>query len=100
MATPTALSAQQIKQSLKSLNGWQVKGKEIVRTFGFKNFYETMAFVNAVAFIANQADHHPDLEVGYNKCVVRYSSHEAGGVTANDFSCAGKINSLVDKPIG
>jgi len=94
MSSPKALSAGQIKQSLKSLSGWQVKGKELIHTFNFKNFYETMAFVNAIAYIAHVQDHHPDLEVGYNKCVVHYSSHEAGGITERDFICAGKMNAV------
>jgi 4a-hydroxytetrahydrobiopterin dehydratase len=55
-----------------------------------------MAFVNAIAFMAHRENHHPDLEVGYNKCVVRYSSHEVGGLSENDFICAAKVDGLVE----
>ena len=88
------LTGQQIEQSLKSLPGWQQQGTEIAKTFSFKNYYETMAFVNATAWISHREDHHPDMEVGYNKCKVRYSTHSAGGITAKDIACAGKIEKL------
>lgn len=67
---------------------------EIARTYRFKNYYRTMAFVNAVAWIAHAEDHHPDLEVGYNRCRVRYSTHAIGGLSRNDFICAAKIDAL------
>lgn len=70
-------------------------GKEISRTFKFKNFHETMAFVNAVAWIAHQEDHHPDMEIGYSKCHINYSTHTIGGLSANDFICAAKIDVLL-----
>ena len=62
------------------------------REFSFRDFYRTMSFVNAIAHIANQDDHHPDLEVGYNYCRVRYSTHSIGGLSENDFICAAKID--------
>jgi 4a-hydroxytetrahydrobiopterin dehydratase len=89
------LSPEQIQRMLASIKGWQSDGKEISRTFSFKNYYETMAFVNAVAFIAHGQDHHPDLEVGYNKCKVRFSSHDAGGLSDKDFAGAAKVDGLV-----
>ncbi|WP_298137884.1 4a-hydroxytetrahydrobiopterin dehydratase [Acidiferrobacter sp.] len=66
----------------------------LVRDFRFANFYETMAFVNAIAYIAHREDHHPDLRVGYNECVVRYQTHAIGGLSDNDFICAAKIDAL------
>ncbi len=77
---------------------WQLSddAREIARTFRFKNYFRTMAFVNAVAWIAHQEDHHPDLEVGYNRCHVRYSTHAIGGLSQNDFICAAKIDALQD----
>jgi 4a-hydroxytetrahydrobiopterin dehydratase len=90
----SALNPEQIKSSLAKLPGWAQQGSEIAKTFQFKNYYETMAFVNATAWVSHQEDHHPDLEVGYNKCKVRYSTHSAGGITAKDFECAGKIEEL------
>jgi 4a-hydroxytetrahydrobiopterin dehydratase len=79
---------------LKQIPGWVRKGGEISKTFPFSNYYETMAFVNATAWISNREDHHPDMEVGYNKCKVRYSTHSVGGLSENDFICAAKIESL------
>ena|SRR5436190_23151039 len=90
-----ALNSQQVSELLGSLDGWGLKGKEIVRTFSFTDFYETMAFVNAVAYIANREDHHPDMEVGYNKCTVRFSTHSVGGLSENDFICAAKVDALL-----
>jgi 4a-hydroxytetrahydrobiopterin dehydratase len=69
-------------------------GKSISRAFEFSNFYRTIGFVNAVAWVANTEDHHPDLEVGYGRCVVRWWTHAAGGLTENDFICAAKVDRL------
>jgi 4a-hydroxytetrahydrobiopterin dehydratase len=90
-----ALNSQQVSELLNSLDGWGLKGKEIARTFSFTDFYETMAFVNAVAYIANREDHHPDMEVGYNKCTVRFSTHSVGGLSENDFICAARVDTLL-----
>ena len=90
------LAAGLIKGYLSQLSDWKLSGKEIVKTFEFKNFYETINFVNALAFIANREDHHPDLEVGYKTCKVRYSSHDVGGLSENDFICATKIDDFFD----
>ena len=79
---------------LRHLPGWEHGGGEIARTFKFKNYYETMAFVNAVAWVAHGEDHHPDMEVGYNKCGVRFSTHSVGGLSENDFISAAKVNAL------
>lgn len=65
-----------------------------MREFRFDNYYATMAFVNAVAWIAHQQDHHPELTVGYNRCIVRYVTHSANGISLNDFICAAKIDAL------
>jgi 4a-hydroxytetrahydrobiopterin dehydratase len=76
--------------------GWQLDadGKAIRREFNFKKFYYTMSFVNAVAHIANSEDHHPDLELGYNYCRIKFSTHAIGGLSENDFICAAKIDGL------
>ena len=71
--------------------------KEIHKDFKFKGFNATMGFVNAVAWIANRESHHPDLEVGYNHCLVRYSTHAIGGLSENDFICAAKVDKLLAK---
>ena len=70
-------------------------GGEIRRSFKFGNYYQTMAFVNALAWVAHAEDHHPDLEVGYNRCLVRYSTHAIGGLSENDFICAARLDALL-----
>jgi len=90
-----ALKSQEVSRLLKSLDGWGLAGSAISREFKFKNFYETMAFVNAVAWIANREDHHPDMEVGYSKCTVKYSTHSVGGLSTNDFISAARVNALL-----
>jgi 4a-hydroxytetrahydrobiopterin dehydratase len=93
----TALDDAAIATHLTTLPGWTRVGTEIRKTFPFKNYYETMAFVNASAWISHEQDHHPDMSVHYNKCVVSYSTHDAGGITLNDFICAAKLEALVAK---
>jgi len=70
------------------------QGKALRREFGFRNFYHTMSFVNALAHLANVEDHHPDLEVGYSYCRVRFSTHAIGGLSENDFICAAKLDRI------
>jgi 4a-hydroxytetrahydrobiopterin dehydratase len=88
------LDEARVQALLETVPGWQLNGKEIVKTFEFKNFHHTMGFVNAVAWVANREDHHPDLEVGYKRCKIRYATHSIGGLSENDFICAAKINAL------
>lgn len=90
--------AAKAKEMLAQVPGWQLneEANTIQRTFKFKDFYHTMAFVNAVAWIANQEDHHPDMEVGYGRCVLHFSTHAIGGLSDNDFICAAKVNALVE----
>ena len=88
------LAADQLARHLETLADWQHKGDRIEKTFSFANYYETMAFVNALAWISHREDHHPDLGVHYNHCVVTYSTHSAGGVTLNDVICAAKAERL------
>ena len=75
--------------------GWAAQGAAIFKQFDFKNYHETMAFVNATAWVSHRENHHPDLEVGYNKVVMRYSTHSVGGISENDFICAAKIEKLL-----
>ncbi len=92
------LTREQAERLLGQAQGWSINAQtsEISRTYLFKNYYETMAFVNALAWIAHREDHHPDIEVGYKRCHVRYSTHAIGGLSHNDFICAAKINRLLD----
>jgi 4a-hydroxytetrahydrobiopterin dehydratase len=90
------LADTQARRLLEEVPGWSLDDeiKRLSRTFRFGNFHETMAFVNAVAWIAHQTDHHPDLQIGYNRCHIDYSTHSIGGLSENDFICAARINAL------
>jgi 4a-hydroxytetrahydrobiopterin dehydratase len=92
------LSADAVAARLAALPGWELieDGAAIGRTFKFEDYHRTMAFVNALAFVAHREDHHPDLGVHYNRAVVRYSTHDVGGLSENDFICAAKASALVD----
>ena len=87
-------NAAQTRDMLKKVKGWIVEDGKLVKLYPFKNYYETLAFVNALAWISHREDHHPDLEVGYNKCKVAYVTHAIGGLSENDFICAAKADAL------
>lgn len=74
--------------------GWQRVDGALQKTFHFPDYHHTMAFVNAVAWVAHRADHHPDLSVHYNRCVVRYSTHDAGGISERDFTAVAALDAL------
>lgn len=92
------LTEARVRELLPEVPGWELaeEGRALVRTFRFNDYYRTMAFVNALAFVAHGEDHHPDLGVHYDRCVVRYSTHDVGGLSENDFICAAKADKLVD----
>ncbi len=90
----STLSAVDVTERLKSLPGWRLEGKEIVRTFEFPDFAAAMRFVNAVAEQAESAGHHPDIDVRYNKVKLALSSHDAGGLTERDMKMAEKLKQL------
>ncbi len=79
---------------LAHLDDWLHEGCEIKKTFTFKNYYRTMAFVNAAAYVSHGEDHHPDMLVGYKTCTVTYTTHAIGGLSENDFICAAKLDEL------
>ena len=85
----------EINSYLSMLNGWTLVNGEIVKTFTFKNYYETMAFVNAAAWVSHREDHHPNMEVGYKTCKVHYMTHSIKGLSENDFICAAKLDALL-----
>lgn len=95
----SALSTDQVQQQLSTISGWELEHSNgqaaIGKTFAFANFYETMAFVNALALIAHQQDHHPDLQVSYGRCSVRLNTHDVGGISETDIDCARRINALL-----
>ena len=92
------LGQARVAELLPQVPGWELaeEGRALVRTFRFKDYHRTMAFVNALAWIAHREDHHPDLSVHYGRVVVRFSTHDAGGLTENDFICAAKAAALLE----
>ena len=98
----TALNATQIIAKLAHLEGWRLSGGDeggpalaIEKTYSFANYFETIAFVNALAFVAHAQDHHPDLSVHYNRCVVRFNTHDVRGISQTDMDCATQIEALL-----
>jgi 4a-hydroxytetrahydrobiopterin dehydratase len=90
------LTKARVAELILEVPGWDLveEGRALCRTYHFDNYYQTMAFVNALAYIAHTEDHHPDLGVHYNRAVVRYSTHDVGGLSENDFICAAKADAL------
>jgi 4a-hydroxytetrahydrobiopterin dehydratase len=80
---------------LGELPGWVTENGVLAKTFGFDNYHQTMAFVNAVAWVAHREDHHPDLSVSYNRCRVEWSTHSVGGLSENDFICAAHVEAFL-----
>lgn len=89
-----ALADAEVAAQLQAFPDWHVDGGAIVRAYRFGDYYRTIAFVNALAFVAHAEDHHPQLLVAYNRCEVRFSTHSAGGITENDFICAARADAL------
>ena len=95
-----ALSATEVVSQLSKLNGeqplgWRLMDGALEKSFSFKNYHETIGFVNAVAFIANAENHHPDLAVSYSRCTVRFNTHDVKGISVSDFFCASKVDALL-----
>lgn len=94
-----ALTPTEIVTRLAAAPGWQLTGDgadvAIEKTYTFANYHETISFVNALAFIANAQDHHPDLSVHYGRCVVRFNTHDVHGISATDFECAAAVDALL-----
>ncbi|MBC7713659.1 MAG: 4a-hydroxytetrahydrobiopterin dehydratase [Rhizobacter sp.] len=90
------MNIQEINEKLKSLPEWtyQSETKSLVKTFNFKSYTKNISFVNAIAWIANKMNHHPDLEVSFNKCIVKITTHDEGGLSEKDFELAAKIENL------
>lgn len=90
-----ALPQDEITILLQQLDGWELHERHIGKNFEFKDFYQTMAFVNAVAWISHRENHHPDLSVSYRRCRLEYSTHAISGLSENDFICAAKVDALL-----
>ena len=89
------MATAQIDTHLASAPGWALVDGAIQKRYDFADYHRTMAFVNAVAWVAHAEDHHPDLLVSYNRCTVRYNTHSVGGISINDFICAAKLDALL-----
>lgn len=94
-ASDALLSTTALQACLAQLPGWTSSGDVIEKTFSFSNYHHTMAFVNAVAWLAHEADHHPDMMVSYNRCTVRWNTHSSGGITLKDAICAAQVDDLL-----
>jgi 4a-hydroxytetrahydrobiopterin dehydratase len=92
------LTQARVAELMFEVPGWELaeEGRAITRTYRFDDYYRTIAFVNALAFMAHREDHHPDLGVHYDRAVVRYSTHDVGGLSENDFICAAKAEQLAE----
>ena len=92
---------QEIAAALAVLTAWNVEHETIIRQFVFKNYYQTLEFVNSIATIIHQEDHHPELLITYNRCTVRFNTHSVnngeGGLSHNDFICAAKIDAVFEE---
>ena len=92
-----ALDAAQVADLLRQLPGWQLRDENmaITKEFRFADFHHTLGFINAVGFMANHEDHHPDIEAGYGHCQLLWSTHDVGGLSLNDFICAARVEALL-----
>ena len=97
--SPQLLTEEQVKKHLKKIPQWQrsTEKKEICRTFKFKDYHQTLLFINTIALIIHEENHHPDIKFGYNSCSVCFSTHSANGITLFDFICAAHIDQLILK---
>ncbi|MFZ6674678.1 4a-hydroxytetrahydrobiopterin dehydratase [Undibacterium sp. Xuan67W] len=96
--TETAVDASVLPAYFAATPGWTQDGPRIVKTFNFKNYYETLAFINAIAYVIHAEDHHPELVVTYNRCTIKFDTHTVndgkGGISENDFICAAKVDAI------
>jgi 4a-hydroxytetrahydrobiopterin dehydratase len=85
----------EVQRHLADAPGWALVDGSIEKTFRFEDYHRTMAFVNAVAWIAHREDHHPDIAFSYNRATLRFNTHSVGGISLNDFICAAKVDALL-----
>ncbi len=91
---PTEIVTQLTQLNGEAANGWKLIDGALEKHWKFANFHETMAFVNAVAWIAHREDHHPDIALGYNRCSLRFNTHDVDGISVSDFFCAAAVDAL------
>jgi 4a-hydroxytetrahydrobiopterin dehydratase len=90
-----AMDVAEVQRHLADAPGWALVDGSIEKTFRFEDYHRTMAFVNAVAWIAHREDHHPDIAFSYNRATLRFNTHSVGGISLNDFICAAKVDALL-----
>ena len=97
LTTAAKIEPDEVNQYLQQLNDWQISanGQSIIRRFSFKNFKQTMFFINALAFICEKEGHHPDAGFSFGYCEVSFTTHDSGGLSLNDFICAAKLDQLI-----
>lgn len=102
--TEIGLQENELPAYFAATPGWKQDGRRIMKTYEFKNYYETLAFVNAIAYTIHEEDHHPELTVTYNRCVVKFDTHTVndgkGGISENDFICATKVDVIFTQTFG
>ena len=91
-----AMAVADVERHLRESAGWALVNGSIEKTFRFDDYHRTMAFINAVAWIAQREDHHPDIAFGHNRATLRWNTHSVGGISLNDFICAAKVDALVE----
>ena len=91
-----AMAVADVQRHLHEAPGWALVDGSIEKTFRFDDYHRTMSFINAVAWIAQREDHHPDIAFGYNRATLRWNTHSVGGISLNDFICAAKVDALVE----
>ena len=96
--TETALADSELNAYLAAVPGWELAGPRIVKKYQFKNYYETLAFMNAIAYVIHADDHHPEITLTYNQCLIKFDTHSVnggkGGLSINDFICAAKVDAI------
>lgn len=94
----TGLDDAEVARHLAAVDGWALQDGKIVKDFAFKDYYRTLAFVNAIAYVIHAEDHHPELTITYNRCTVKFDTHSVnggrGGLSENDFICAAKVDAV------
>lgn len=99
--TETGMTADEIATALQATPGWTQDGARIAKTYQFKNYYEALAFVNAIAYVIHAEDHHPELVLTYNRVLLRFDTHTVndgkGGISLNDFILAAKVDAIFEQ---
>ncbi|MDY7538338.1 4a-hydroxytetrahydrobiopterin dehydratase [Undibacterium sp. RTI2.1] len=98
LPTDIGLDPASLPAYLAAVPGWTQDGPRIVKAYNFKNYYETLAFINAIAYVIHAEDHHPEMVVTYNRCLIKFDTHTVnggkGGISENDFICAAKVDAI------